>query len=351
MPIEKPQERTLTVSELLESISPGLSSAELANTARTAESQDMVRFVFNPWFPIPNSALSGFGFGVRHYILKRMCLIPIKLWKVPVIMPRSGAFGIGAVTTAGAFPAGGVGSRVEQRLQYPRESIDNLINAYGAESANNVGMVELRSLAADKDHDKFESALLFRAVMETALEPGLLPGCKVILEDFPKFLRTEAPLLLRQAFDEGVDFEGQNRQLSNKTRKRGELLLPELDASVAAATRRALDEGTGILPKTKSDLIAAGKGMSEVKRMPDKLDEWLLREFPSYSLDTDVERATRANRSVTDAIRATGEENNLTMRELMEMNRQTLAQLAEQGRVNAQLAQQNAQLMAERKTA
>lgn len=340
------EQPTSSPANLLETLIPGLSNLTLSETGRTAESLDTVRFAFNPWCRILNFSIAGFNFGIQLPWLERMTLIPLRVWKTPVIQPRAGGFAVGAITGAGAFPGGGVGSKVEQRIQFPAESRDNLLHAFGPESPNDIGVTELVSLVADTDQGKLESILLFRAVMETPLEEGGKRGIDLELEYLPKFLAGDALELLRRAVQEGLKVNGKLATLRNEAVVKGRVMIANIETAVAHATRRAMDENSGILSLTKKDLIAASKGMKDVKVIPDELDNWLLKQFPSYSLDTDVERATRANRSVTDAIQQTGQDNSLTMREMMAMQQQTLVQLERANETNRLLAERLAQTQA-----
>jgi len=88
--------------------------------------------------------------------------------------------------------------------------------------------------------------------------------------------------------------------------------------------------------------VAASKGINDSKALPDKLDQWLLGQFPSFSLDTDVERAARANAGVADAIRASGVQNAQSTSQLIEMFQETLKQLSEQTAINRQLLEERA---------
>lgn len=317
---------------LLDQLHPGLTAAALQDTARTQEHINTVRFAFNPWTPIPNVSLSGFGFGIQHVVLKRMELIPLKTWKVPDIKPRTSPFALGITPTGGVFPAGSVGSTIEHVLQFPLTSARLLTEHFGNAGANNIGVVELSSLMAVEDRDKFEAVLLYEAVMKTPLEDGDLSGVDVCLEDLPKFLASHAPKLLERVATNGI----RGYKLA-QWRGRGEVMIEHLRQAVAAATKFALDPTQGVLPKTKQSLIAASKGINDSKAIPDKLDQWLLGQFPSFSLDTDVERAARANAGVTEAIRASGAQNAQSTAELIDMFRDTLKQLSEERAINRQL--------------
>jgi hypothetical protein len=175
------------------------------------------------------------------------------------------------------------------------------------------------------------------------MESGPTPGAGICLELLPEFLAGEAQQLLIQVLKDGFDVgkAGEPKVLKfaqpARARQRGLRMIESIASAVNSATFRAKDENTGILPKTKADLIAAGKGMRDVKVLADHLDNFLLEQFPSYSLDTDVERATRANASVTNAIREKASDDNLTMRELLDLQRQTLAQLSQANETNARM--------------
>lgn len=336
----RPQERPDQTALLLESISPGLSSAVLQEETKTPESIDTVLFAFNPWCPIPNVTLAGFTFGIQHVVLPRMCLIPLKTWKTPVIQPRASGWAPGSVTQAGFFPAGAVGSKVDQRYQFPSESAKFLIGAFGRDSANDVGMILLRSLGAVSDEDKLESVLIFRGVMETRLAKDGLAGVETCLELLPKFLNDEAPKLIARMMSEGLLLRGGHvYKFQQSARRKAEVLVEDLIISLASAHKSALDENSGVLPKTKRDLIAASKGLKDVKVLPDKRDEFLMREFPSFNLDINVEQMVRGNASLIDAVRNRRADEDLTLRDLLDMNRETLAQLARANDLNEKMAE------------
>lgn len=335
----RPQERP----DSLESLMAGISSAELQAAARTPESLTSVMFAFHPWCPIPNVTLSGFTFGIQHVVLKRMDLVPLKAWKTPIIQPRASGFTVGSITLGGVFPSGAVGSKVEQQWQFPSESARQLLGSYGRGSVNDIGMVILDSLSADSDLDKLRSLMTFHAVMRTPVDEGGPVAVDLPMEYLPAFLKNDANKLLQRLVLHGMVVRGEEVRLAKGGQKRGELMIAGIAESINAATRRATDEGTGILPQTKRQLIGASKGLKDVKVLPDLLDTFLLEQFPSYSLDTDVERATRANRSVTDAIQASGKESALTLRELLDMQRQTLEQLAQANELNRQLMTERVQ--------
>lgn len=332
-------------SQLLSRLMPHLSSERLAEQARTYESPENVLFAFHPWpHAIPNSTLAGYSFGVHHFTLPRMQLIELVLWKNPLIQPRQGGFAVGAITTGGAFPSGSVGSRVDQISQYPSVSAKKLLEAYSAGGANNLGLIVFRTLGGDTDEAKLESVLLFEALMQTPLEEGAPTGQKVLLEDMPRFLNEHAPKLLERALEEGISIDGVPYRFSKKAAERGEGMIADIHESIKAITHRALNEGSGILPMTKRDLTMAGKGVKEVKYATDRLDDLFLVQYPSFSMDTEVERAARATQNVVNAIREQqtqpqhSDEQLLSLfQQTVEQNRLMTEQLAKANELNQKL--------------
>jgi hypothetical protein len=322
------EQKSLDPSQLLDSIMTGLTGRSLAIAAKTEESIETVRFMFHPWTPLPNISLQGRKYGVQHNVLQRMELIPLSTWKLPVILPRQGGFAFGGTTGGpfGAFPTGSVGSRVEHRLQFPIESVLNLILAYGSEGPNNIGMVELGSLKGDTDRVKAENILLFKAIMD--------PAQDVILEKMPEYLSETAPQLAEAACENGVKLMGRVIPMSPLAPEKSTVLLREINASITAATVA----GKRILANTKSDLADAKIGQADVKRKLDDLDKWLLGQFPSFSMDSDVERAAQATAGVVDAIQK-GNISGASMEQLVAMQQRTLEELAKSNKMNRQLAE------------
>lgn len=361
-------------ADLLDQMFPELTSAAMNEAAKTAESIDTKRFAFNPWYPIPNCTLKGYTFGIQHYILDRMCLIPLKTWKTVVIQPRTGGFAVGSMTGAGAFPSGSVGSKVDQRLQFPAESAAALMAAYGKDSPNDIGMVMLDSLTATSDADTLESLLLFRAIMATPLDiEGVserLMGKDLWLEALLDlgslygtakwskidWLNRTAPKLLAQAIQNGVPMYASGTQsssrpvrvvpLSPQAQAKGEALIEDMKRALRAAAVRALHPEMGVLPKTKKEMTASARGSKDMKNQTDNLDNWLLTQYVCFSLDTDVERANNANASLIEAIRE-GRSNEDGIAEFMALQRETLEQLKEANKANSELAQSNLALAEE----
>lgn len=335
--LSRPESADITAAALLESLRPGLSSASLGRATRPVESLDSVLFAFNPWLPFVNFSLKGFGGGIQIPVLNRLELIPLRVWKQPDIQVRPGGFTVGSINTSGAFPSGSVGSKVTQRFQFPSESAKNLLAMYGSESTSNIGMIVFRFLGGETDKEKLESILLFRAVMETPFD-GQRRGCDLLLEELPKFLIEKAPGLLKDACRIGValsdkEFAG----LSPNAHELGETMIEDIQSSIAAATARATAETTGILSVSKREIIQASRGQKDVKLIADDLDNWLLEQFPSFRMDNDIERSMRATQGIADAINKSGQNQEMTMTQLIELNRLTLEQLANANALNQKL--------------
>jgi len=339
------EERTVKgdALKLLESIDPALTSRALADTAKTAESIDTVRFMFHPWVSLPNISNMGPKYGVNHTVLKRLNLIPITTWKVPVFLPKASGWAPGSFGTVSGgmgatherpfgefYPSGSVGPKISSRLQFPSESVANLLVAYGIDGLHDIGMVQLESLVAQSDKDKVESILLFKSVMD--------PAQSVLLEDLPEYLRTKAVELLAAACQNGVRLAGRTIPMSPLAPEKGDAMLVELRKSV----QTGIDQAEKILSATKSDLTDAKIGVKDVKRKLDDLDKWLLAQLPSYSMDSELERgalllagAQQANAGANAAAVA---QSDMTMQQMMAMQQQTLDALKAANETNQRLA-------------
>lgn len=350
-PQTQTREQQPSSSVVLESLDKSLTTASIQSVERKVEDINTVRFMFHGWLPILNADLAGFRFGVQHFMLKRMTLINIKTWPIPVITPRApragGVFGIGALVNAvdvlggGVSPGGANAAHSAPVLQYPSASVQNLLDAYGRESINNIGMVELTSLKAIEDAEKVESILLFRAVMETPIENDGPIGSSLRLEDVPRFLLGDALKLLARAVNRGVDISTdpdspQFYKLSALAQKRGEGMIRDISTSVALAKDRATRPKTGILSQTKEDLIKAKAGAKDVKILPDERDNWLLQQF-DYSMDTEVERSARAAQGMTESIAKGTAQQSDALLEMAANQTRLLEQLAAQGKRQDQL--------------
>jgi hypothetical protein len=180
------------------------------------------------------------------------------------------------------------------------------------------GLVVLESLTSETDEEEVGARLLFEAVMGTPFREGEGPrfGREIIQEDFPYWLETEAPRLLDAAFERGVRFAGRTLPLARSSRKRGELMIAEMGRGAEATNAKALS----VLNKTKNQLAQARAGVNDSKAVADSLDNFLLAQHPSFSLDTDVERVARANSEIVGAIREAGGQSSDRVERLLEQN-------------------------------
>lgn len=333
------EEKQPSSSAMLSSLDSSLTGDVIQLVDVKPEDPRTVRFVFNSWMNLLNINASGFKHGVRYLELQRMKALPIRTWPVAVFRPRpprgGGIFGLAALSNAtehlgGGFTPGADNTvRNRSRLQYPNESVSRLISAHGGDNLNSVGLVELKSLAAIEDAEKVESILLFRAVMETPLD-GATPGNERLLEHLPEFLATEARELLMRAITDGLQLKGTKFKFSKEAGAKGTSMIKDIGESVTFAHKRALSKKTGVLEVTKTQM-AAWKAGDKVqgKINLDERDEFLLAQFPSYSMDTEVERAGRASAGVAAAIADSANSQNDVLMQMVK-NQELMAQQIQQ---------------------
>jgi hypothetical protein len=184
-------------------------------------------------------------------------------------------------------------------MQMPSTSMRDLYTAY-----SKFGMVELESLAAHDEGELARSFILFNAVMGPAadnkeIETGRRPA-NLVLEEFPQWLADEAPRALRAGL-KGVVIRGREYQLTKDQLPAGERLIDEIAGSMERAEAAALNPSDGVLPRTKELLnITANKGQGGKTHL-DRQDMWLLEQYPSFKMDTDVERAQKAMQGAIEA--------------------------------------------------
>lgn len=308
-------------AQILNDLDPSLSASALSKVEQKTEDINTLRFIFHTFPSFINCRLSGYDFGIQHFSLDRMKAIPIRTWRTPVKKNRpargGGIFGLGAIVNATDVMGGGAvptnSGEPEWRLQYPIESVEAVLQAYGPTSINNIGMVELASLTAISDYEKVESILLFRAIMETPFDQDSR-GVDVLLEDLPAFLATTAKELLARGIERGVATTparpekestamAQVFRFDKTARRKGEKLIEEISFSVAAATDRAKNPKNGILIQTKAAREAWEHGDKiNGKVALDERDYFLLHQYPSFNMDDPVARAQKAGQPVADAL-------------------------------------------------
>lgn len=287
---------------------------DLDATVRAVEGVKTVKFAWHPWLPLANLGADGFRFNVPYAVLERLQPIALPVFPYAQIKPRSAAqpFSLASVNGAGqGIPAASVGSQIEQALQYPSESGEYLLIAY-----KQFGMVMLESLTAHGEEELQQSYVLYAAALSGAPE--------LTLEEFPEYLTSAAPELLERAQAQGVEINGAKFSLGAGAQKRGEELLTEIGAGIAQAHDRALNGNDGILPTTKKLLNIAANGGTNGKTHLDNLDVWLLKQFPSFRMDTDVERAQQALMSGLQQGAQAGADTNAALMALVQQNQQML---------------------------
>jgi hypothetical protein len=280
------------ISDVMQQFGEG-SLPDLRETVRRVESVKTVRFAFHPWLPMPNFGSDGFRFNIPYPTLERLSLIPLAVFDYPRIVARpAGAFALSIATLTEAVPAMGSQSKVETLMQMPSTSMRDLYTAF-----SKFGMVELQSLVAHDEAELSRSYILFNAVMGAAqdnseIEAGRRPS-DLVLEEFPHWLAQDAPRALRAGLKRVV-IRGRQYKLTEDQLPAGEKLITEISGSVARAEAAALNPSDGILPRTKELLnITANKGQGGKTHL-DRQDVWLLEQYPSFKMDTDVERAQKA---------------------------------------------------------
>jgi hypothetical protein len=312
-----PQTQNLPASSAEQMLAGLPAGLQQSGATRPAEDVSTLKFAFHAWADINNRDVHGVRFHMAgyHAFLRRMELIFIPTLEVPKIRPKNNGFAVGKVTPFGVSAAAGVGSDVSQALQLPSETCAMIIRAYGE-----YGLTILESLTAVTPEEKLESILLFEGVMRT--EEGIR-GVDVIQEDLPRFLREAAPRLLEKAIKEGVVYQGEVRKVERRAREKGLGMIGELESAAATTNRKAIS----VLNKTKNQLAQARAGVNDSKAIADQLDNFLLRQHPSFSLDTDVERVARANSEVIEAIRGKGAADSSRIEQLLEQNNQLIGLL------------------------
>lgn len=224
--------------------------------------------------------------------LKRMRLIPVTSTQRAVINNLEG-FSISNVYVGsvdangqprmGSGMAGRTKTNVRGEWHYPAEKIADMQNTFGR-----YGLVGVSFEAFDAaGHAKCQK--VFTAVMA---------GCpdSTLLEDIPEYFGETSPYLpmdkpkarfpftARQAVDKAIA----DGTLKDDEIAMAERLLVELPPAAMQAHRAALDpEASGILPGTKAG-IEAGQ-----KRGYDRCDQWLMSQFPSYPMDTELDKSQR----------------------------------------------------------
>jgi hypothetical protein len=297
----------------------GVAAGDIQETVREVESVKAIRFAWHPWMNLDNFGPDTFRFNVPYAVLPR--LDPIPLWTVPrpfIHSRQQGSLGMLGVSTyvgtgeynpegvrgygdssgfGGSVPSG-AGARVTRIPQKPAESVKDLLQAWGK-----VGMTELVSLAAVDEAELVLSYDLYEAVAgeaknEEEEEAGRRPA-GMPLEDF-LFTPYLAPFglpsrsWLEQGAPRALEYALRLKKIPKSYESAGLQLISELTDGVSRAHAFALDPANGQLPKTRKLMQIAKQGGGEGKTHFDEQDLWMMREFPSFPMDTEVDRAQRA---------------------------------------------------------
>src|SRR5262245_48919078 len=277
------QTRPANIADVLREYNAG-AVPDLSSTIKRVESVNTVKFVFHPWIEINNIGPDGFNFNVHYARLERLKLIPIPVFDYARIIPQSNNFSLmsAVVGDIGAIPSRNQ-NKVETLMQMPTTSVEALKTAY-----SKYGMVELPSLESFDEQSLRASFMLFGQIFrEVENDEDRNIGRRprgLVLEDFPLWLDHDAPNLIEHLRRTEV-LDDVERALR---------LITELRESIRLAEEAALSPSVGILPRTKELLnITANRGTGGKTHL-DELDEWLLKQYPSFEMDTDVERARAA---------------------------------------------------------
>jgi hypothetical protein len=284
---------------------------------REVESIKRALFAFHPWMPHSNFGPDGFRFNIPYPTLERLTPIPLVVFPYPEILPRRGsAFAFLGANAFDAVPSVNSQSRIQTRQQPPAQSMTDLKTAYGK-----YGMVELKTLAAADEAEFANSFILFEAVMspgrtEAELNAGRRPA-NLLLEDFPEWLTGYAASAYKYAVSKGVVIKD-NLHKVRPDQNRAEKLIQEIHAAIMLTHEAALSPSVGILPKTREALnIAANKGQGG-KMFKDNQDLWLEQQFPSFPMDTDVERTGKALQSAMETTAQATNDGNSTIAAVLE---------------------------------
>jgi hypothetical protein len=313
MSTEQDQDRT-TIADVLREYGSEGAIPDLASTMKRVETVNTVKFVFHPWMPINNIGGDTFSFNVHYAVLERLKLIPIPVFDYARIVPIGRGFAIASAVTGefGAIPSRNQ-VRVETLMQMPSTSVEALRTAY-----SKFGLVELASLESHDVQGARASFTLFANVFrEAASEADLDRGFRppgLTLEGYPAWLDHYAPRVLVALASQVETFD----------MPRAEQLVAELRESFRLAEEAALSPSTGILPKTKELLNITANGGSGGKTHLDDADNWLLKQYPSFEMDTDVERARAAMQRAIESGNQGQKDLTATMVEMMGQQQQTL---------------------------
>lgn len=304
-----------------------MTPSNLSANMRRVEQLTSIRFVFHAWDNLkiltPDGPMvnldtkridvdnDGLGGGIDH--LKRLRLIPITTTTRPII---NNVLGFAASPTLiggtdqngqaglGHGLVGGGRTNVKEEFSYPSEKIDDLLATFGK-----LGLIAVNNLSANDERSERRAQEIFAVIMS-----GL--SDRTILEDIPEyfstrnfFLENKRPLgiektaekLLEEAANTGLQIpdkvvmigDGKSVNIGEKPIRLtateytiGLKLIEEIQTSLAFAEVAAIGADThSTLPKTRE-----GRQTGQ-KKSYDALDRWLMAQYPSFAMDTEIEKA------------------------------------------------------------
>lgn len=235
--------------------------------------------------------------GVTH--LKRLQLLPITATQKPVINNKDG-FSVSNVFVGaldgnqspigfGSGMQNGKRTNVEGKWDYPAAKIADMLYVYGRYGLIAANSVYANSPEEEKTVYQLESVLLSGIPAHATLED--LPEYFVTADDeiyYNEFIpdkkqfafKRKAHQVLADAFDaKRISFD-----LFNK----GMILIREMQSSIIQAHVAALDPAqSGVLPNSKTAVA------KKEKAQYDKCDSWFMNQFPSYPMDTEIEKMNK----------------------------------------------------------
>lgn len=222
-----------------------------------------------------------------------------------------------------------VGSDVAQINKTAAETAETLLKIHGA-----TGVSLLSSLAANDFKQTATNLLVYEIVMSAWNKQGLL-------EDLPEYFGVRSPLLpekydavagdgrdnsftmtaeevllvaakdgvkLSKVYSDLFKFEPKFEKfldspcvLNAKEIAIGKQLITELRNAALKMHEYAVG-AEGVLPKTKEHLESVKRGPTFGKQKLDELDRYLMLHFPSYPMDTEIEKSEKNQRRGMEAM-------------------------------------------------
>lgn len=272
-----------------------------------------IGYVFHAWLPLSvignDGAILGLDtrfwnpaepFGSTH--LPRLRLVPINAIQRPVIDNKQGFAAVnmfvgeqgadGQPKGFGSGMAGATKTNVKPEWIYPHQLLSDLVFTF-----NRWGLIALNNLRAQSAEEFERHQLIFDIVMS-----GLPKN--TLLEDIPEYFGGVSAYLplkraahfertpfgqIEKAAAGGVQIYGADAkpaQISDREKIIAEQMVEQFAAAVAQSHTAALDaEMDGVLAKTRE-----GRQNGQ-KTSYDKCDQWLMKEFPSFPMDTELEKS------------------------------------------------------------